>query len=597
MKKKTFLIIILVVSAILGATMDGLAAEEKTVCAKDSFFPEEGNCGYDVLSYDINLVWDQAPDRINSDVKIALETLWDMDSLSLDFKDVLQTAWVSVDGIPASFTHENNNLTITHNFSHDTKYEIEIVYSGMPQSYNIFSEVDARTYDNEGAPFTIMGEPTEASSWFPCNDTPKDKALFTSMITVPAKYFPASNGRLKKVIYPDGTEQVPAADFTYSNDPEAKGLITAVYEAEEPMASYLFTISIDTFDVSQKTLRDDLVQLDFVSQDLEEKEAAKENTELTDEILACFEPVFGTYPFKDIGSAVFNKSMGGALETQTRSVFDIYSIADEVFAHELSHQWMGDLVSLSDWSDLWIKEGFATYSEALWKRCSEGEEAYAKTMKEFYYATIHGNSFVVAGSDYADTYKSHFDLSAPLKKSLSECASMIERITQVPLTEEQQGKLNEVVSSASFSGNDFWNFVSSNCEKVIISNQIIRELREFFGLSTDEVPTDAGTSPKNIEPAINGLYSVWTYQAGSLVYYVLNHELGDEVFSKGLKLIFEQYKNGNINEETFIAAFNEAAGRDLSDLIKSWLYYDKVPDLPGIATYDEIYSMLYSDIE
>jgi aminopeptidase N len=89
----------------------------------------------------------------------------------------------------------------------------------------------------------------------------------------------------------------------------------------------------------------------------------------TGDMVDLFTRLFGPYPFEVYGVIVVPERLDFAIENQTLSLFDLSTAAGDaepIAAHELAHQWFGDSVSLQRWSDIWLKEGFATYAEALW---------------------------------------------------------------------------------------------------------------------------------------------------------------------------------------------------------------------------------------
>jgi aminopeptidase N len=147
------------------------------------------------------------------------------------------------------------------------------------------------------------------------------------------------------------------------------------------MASYLTTVGISNFDILTDESASGIPIRHYIDRDV--SSFMLEGLNETANMLDFFETVFGAYPFETYGVMVHDYSLGFALETQTLSVFG--GGTDEVtLAHELAHQWFGDSISLTDWHDIWLNEGFAMYAEALWLEYSRGVRAYDDYIAEFY---------------------------------------------------------------------------------------------------------------------------------------------------------------------------------------------------------------------
>ena len=199
--KNSKLVFIFALVLALFALAPSVSAYENITCEKDSLFPDSGNCGYDVQSYDIHFEWDQRNDLLKGDVTLTIRALTDLTSVELDFADKNLIRDVTVEDASIPFDHEDDDLTLYLSLEKDETVAIRVIYSGPVEDETLFTGKGKRIGNQ---PFCLVNEPVYAANWFPCNDSLTDKATFSVSVTVPAKYAAAANGRLIEVIDPDG---------------------------------------------------------------------------------------------------------------------------------------------------------------------------------------------------------------------------------------------------------------------------------------------------------------------------------------------------------------------------------------------------------
>lgn len=233
----------------------------------------------------------------------------------------------------------------------------------------------------------VVGEPQGAPAWFPGNDHPTNKATFTFHATVPEGTTAVGNGRL--------LSQTTESGWT-----------TFVWDSTEPMATYLATVTIGKFEITESTTPSGIPIYTAVDPRLVKRSAAA--VAKIPDIIEYYRQTFGPYPLSSTGAIIdYAPNVGYALETQTRPVFcDAPADAIGTMPHELAHQWFGDSVSVRRWSDIWLNEGFATYSEWLWSEHTGGmtaqklfERAYAGNKQSFWQITIADPGVVDMFSD------------------------------------------------------------------------------------------------------------------------------------------------------------------------------------------------------
>jgi len=338
----------------------------------DPYFENLGNGGYDVQHYGLDLDVDMDAEAIAGTVTIESLATQDLSSFVLDFIGFDIEA-ILVNDAEADFSREDRDLTITpaEPLLEDDAFTVAVTYSGTPVTVRDTAVFSRGWTFYDGGVF-VASEPDGAAGWFPANDHPRDKATFRFEITVPQPLVVAANGLL--------TETVDAGDTT-----------TYVWESEYPMATYLATVNIAEFVKVEEEGPDGLLIRNYYPVDLEANgEAAFGDTA---DMIAFYSELFGPYPFEVYGVVVADTEFGFALETQTMTLFGaqvLKSAADPTFrreitvAHELAHQWFGNSVSLANWEDVWLNEGFATYASALWMGEAHGRGFYNGMMSSFY---------------------------------------------------------------------------------------------------------------------------------------------------------------------------------------------------------------------
>ena len=324
----------------------------------------------DILHYEINL------DLYPEEKKIAGKTIINLiakgiNKIDLNFYDNFKIQSIKVNGNGVKFENEDTRLTLfTSGLLKDTS-SIEINYYGKPKNLGFgsftFGEKNGKSF------IYTMSEPVFASTWFPCNDIPTDKAQFDIKITNDSSMVSVSNGNLISV-KTNGTRR------TYH------------WKTVYPMATYLaavYSAAYANFNEEYESAAK--IKMPIVYYVTPEKlESAKRDFSIHKEAIEVFSRLFGEYPFikEKYGVAEFlwNK---GALENQTitglGSVFiSGLGMQKDILIHELAHSWWGNSVSPKEWKDIWLNEGLATYSTALYYEAVSDIRSLFSTMRQYY---------------------------------------------------------------------------------------------------------------------------------------------------------------------------------------------------------------------
>ncbi len=195
----------------------------------DPYYPADGNGGYDVDDYDLELRYDPATDVLTGTAEITARATQNLSAFNLDLVG-LTVRSVTVGGRPATWSRSGQELTITpsRGIANRSRFEVVIRYDGIPQPVIEGLGVSGFVATDDGN--IVAGQPHGAAYWFPANDHPIDRASIEMEVTVPAGLEVVANGRLK-------------------GQTTRRGWTTWEWEAKEPMAPYLATMNIGQFDI------------------------------------------------------------------------------------------------------------------------------------------------------------------------------------------------------------------------------------------------------------------------------------------------------------------------------------------------------------
>jgi aminopeptidase N len=280
---------------------------------------------------------------------------------------------VTANGTPVTYRHDGRKLRIELAAALESASELVLAidYRGAPRRGLYFTAPDDGYPDKPTQAWT-QGQDEDSRYWFPCFDAPNEKATSEVIVTVPAAMFALSNG-------------------TLLSDKTTGAKRTLHWRLDVPHSCYLITLAVGDFATIETRWRDVPVVY-YVERG---KEAACARTlARTPEMLELFSRTFGVpYPYPRYSQVfVADFIFGGMENTSATTLTDSVLIderaaldydIDSLVAHELAHQWFGDLVTCRDWGEGWLNEGFATYSEYIWREHHEGRDAADLELEEW----------------------------------------------------------------------------------------------------------------------------------------------------------------------------------------------------------------------
>jgi aminopeptidase N len=538
----------------------------------DPIFPNAGNGGIDVQHYLLDVAWSQATGAIDATATLDILATQELSAFNLDFYD-LTVDGVTVDGEPANYRHGDGELQIfipeRTLFQEGQSFQVVIDYSGVPQAIRDPSLGGASIgwLANEKG-VVVVSEPTGSPTWYPVNDHPSDKARYTFRVTAPKPYVAAANGT--------PVEPVDNGDT-----------VTYEFISDDEMASYLATVDIWNFRLETQEGPDGLPILNYIPATLPQATDAVLGDQPA--ILQFFSDLYGPYPFDSAGAIVVDRGLGFSLETQTRPVYDslMLFMANVVVPHELAHQWFGDSVTLAEWDDIWLNEGFATYSQMLWLEHEEGPDALAEDVRRKYLSYL--DAVILPKKYFVTNYARR--LSDVMGSDARFDREQVGQALTVLLGDKlDQAELQRALDAVPDEGLPVTGFgvVFDPLTFDAIALTPGKDVRVQRALGNEdalppepshgmEAPNPPGVVDETTLFSTDGVYN-----RGALTLHALRALVGDETFFEIMRTYYGRYQYANASTADFIAVAEEVSGQNLDDFFNAWLYEETLPPIPGL---------------
>lgn len=355
---------------------------------------------FDVQSYTINAAFlnYQAAQQIEATTLLDVVLLQASSSITLDLLG-LNVTEVKVNDAVAAFSYTSPVLKIAlPSIAVGETFNVSIAYDGSPQS-------DARWggfyFTGEYAFNLGVGFDADPHNfgrvWFPCFDNFVDRATYYTNVTVDSGKSAYANGLLTEVV--DNGDKT----FTYK------------WSMDDPIPTYLASVAIADYEEVKMDANGIPIVLTALKEDTANLRSSFENLPAC---VANFIDVYGSHSFDRIGFNIvpFN---GGAMEHATNIAYPRYAIDgggkenETLFAHELAHHWWGNTTTCKTQEDMWLNEGWASYSERIFLENIYGRAAYDQDIENNHRQVLQfahiqdGAVLPVSGVDHANTYGRH----------------------------------------------------------------------------------------------------------------------------------------------------------------------------------------------
>lgn len=419
----------------------------------------------DVQHYKFELTLTDNTDTIKGTATISVKFLQRTQSITLDLGNInssgkgMQVINVIVEGKIASYTHNNDKLQVqlpVMEKAGDSQM-VAIQYKGIPADGLIISKnlFNKRTFFGDNWP-------NRAHFWLPCNDIPADKASLEFIITVPSHYSIVSNG-------------IQTGEHLINDS-----LKLTHWKEDVPLPTKVMVIGAADFAVSDAGYAGTIPVTSWVYN--EDKEQGFHDYEKAKEILQYFISYIGPYGYKKLAN-VQSKTIFGGMENAGAIFYFEGSVTgngkvEDLLAHEIAHQWFGDMVTETNFKHLWLSEGFATY------------------LTDVYIESVYGTD-----SLHRRLIKERNGVIAFANKSIA------------PVVDTSSDYMQLLNANSYQKGAWILHMLRNNVGDAVFKNIIREQYKKFAGSnasSEDFIATAEKVSHKNLQP----FFKQWLYKPG-----------------------------------------------------------------------------------